>query len=177
MKSYRNAPRPQLKAVLPTDETSQSGSKRRYVAHSLDMRQSPAWCGLPDNARRVLDRLEVEHMLKGGAKNGELIVTYDDFVQAGIRRGSIKRALMEAAALGFLRVTRQGYAARMEVRVPSLYRLTYVRGTGEKPPVTNDWLAFKTDFEVREVLKGVLAELEEGRRPPEIVSPGLRATV
>jgi hypothetical protein len=46
---------------------SRTGRKRSaiagaFVAHSLEMRSSPAWMALPDNARRVLDRLELEHM-------------------------------------------------------------------------------------------------------------------
>jgi hypothetical protein len=48
------------------------------------MRSSPAWLALPDNARRVLDRLELEHMQHGGAENGVLVVTFDDFERHGI---------------------------------------------------------------------------------------------
>ena len=33
------------------------------------MRESPAWHHLPDKARRILERLELEHMRHGGDSN------------------------------------------------------------------------------------------------------------
>lgn len=114
-----------------------------FIAHSLEMRRSPAWRLLPDNARRVLDRLEVEHMSKGGEQNGALICTYDDFATAGIRRKSVALAIRQAQALGFLAVVR-GYRTAGADRAPSLYRLTYVYGTEGSPDPTNDWRRFAT---------------------------------
>lgn len=109
-----------------------------FIAHSLEMRRSAAWKALPDNARRVLDRLEVEHMSKGGEQNGTLICTYDDFETAGIRRKSVALALRQAQALGFISITR-GYRTAGADRAPSLYRLTYVYGTEGSPNPTQDW--------------------------------------
>ena len=57
-----------------------------FVAHSLDLRRSPAWRALPNNARRVLDRLELEHMDHGDAENGSLQCSYSDFEAAGLHR-------------------------------------------------------------------------------------------
>ena len=37
---------------------AKSGIAKTFIAHSLELRASPAWRALPDNARRVLDRLE-----------------------------------------------------------------------------------------------------------------------
>src|SRR5829696_1304072 len=59
---------------------------KTFIAHSLELRTSPAWRALPDNARRVLDRLELEHMQHAGGRNGTLICTFDDFAKNGIRR-------------------------------------------------------------------------------------------
>jgi hypothetical protein len=105
-------------------------SKRRkfningpFVSHALEMRRSPAWLHLSDTARRVLDRLEVEHMEHGGAENGSLVCTYKDFEKVGIRRASVSRALRECVLLGFLEVTQKGGRAISDVRWPSLYRL------------------------------------------------------
>jgi hypothetical protein len=64
-----------------------------FVLHSLEMRESAAWHALSDKARRILDRLEVEHMMHGGGENGNLICTYDDFRAVGIRRQSIPHAI------------------------------------------------------------------------------------
>ncbi|WP_056195543.1 hypothetical protein [Methylobacterium sp. Leaf123] len=73
-----------------------------------DMVESPAWRAMSQNARLVIDRVCVEHMGHGGGQNGFLPVTYDDFENAGIRRGSIRRAIAEALALGFVQMTQKG---------------------------------------------------------------------
>jgi hypothetical protein len=87
-----------------------SNSKRKrnsileaFVTHPLSLRLSPAWQALPNNARRILDRLEVEHMQHGGADNGHLPCTYADFEKAGVRRKSIALAIRQCVALGFSR--------------------------------------------------------------------------
>jgi hypothetical protein len=43
-----------------------------FIGHTLEMRRSPAWRALPDTARRVLDRLEVEHMEHAGPQMASL---------------------------------------------------------------------------------------------------------
>jgi hypothetical protein len=123
-----------------------SGRSRRrtningpFIAHPLEMRRSPAWAQLSDNARRLLDRLEVEHMEHGGSENGSLICTYDDFEKSGIRRPSVPRSLRECVLLGFVEVTTQGGLAVSDRRFPSRYRLTYVQGRGKSPNPTHDW--------------------------------------
>lgn len=123
-----------------------------FVTHSLEMRRSPAWRALPDNARRVLDRLEVEHMTSGATLNGALICTYDDFAKAGIRRASVPLALRQAEALGFV-VRQKGYRTSGDVRAPSLYRLTYVFGVGKSPDPSNDWRNIGSDNEAAALLR------------------------
>jgi hypothetical protein len=134
-----------------------------YVAHSLEMRASPAWRGLPDDARRVLDRLEIEHLRKRLCGNGNLICPYDDFVEHGVRRAAVRLAIEQSRALGFLEIVRRGYAARTDVRVPSIYRLTYVKSYKDTPPATDDWKALNSAEAVRVALKNALAELENER--------------
>lgn len=97
-----------------------------FVVHSLVMRQSAAWRALPDHARRVLDRLEQEHMLHAGAMNGRLYCTYRDFEAAGLPYKAIATAIRQCVALGFVEITHQGTPSISEVRNPSRYRLTYV---------------------------------------------------
>lgn len=69
-----------------------------FVPHTLRMLSSPAWRKLSGTSRRILDRLECEHMEHGGAENGRLPCTYADFSNYGIRPSSIHRGIMEAEA-------------------------------------------------------------------------------
>jgi hypothetical protein len=115
--------------------SASSGRRRRrrnntideaFAPHRRSMKESVAWRALPDNARRVLDRLELEHMRQGARENGRLICTYTDFEEWALRRKSIARALREAVALGFLEITGRGYKAATGFRQPSTYRVTYL---------------------------------------------------
>jgi hypothetical protein len=54
-----------------------------FIAHALEMRLSPAWRAASSEVRLLLDRLEVEHAANGGAQNGQLVVTYDQFAEWG----------------------------------------------------------------------------------------------
>jgi hypothetical protein len=151
--------------LLPdgTVDLLQGARKDLYLATSLEMRVSPAWRGAPDDCRRVLDRLEVEHLRHRLQQNGALVCLYDDFVEWGVRRAAVRLAIEQAVALGFLEITRRGYPARMEVRVPSLYRLTYVKSFQNTPAPTDEWRNLKSAEEVRQALKRVRAELDAER--------------
>jgi hypothetical protein len=69
------------------------------------MLESPAYRVLSRAARMVLDRIEIEHMHHGGRENGNLPVTYNDFVVYGIHRHGISPAIRESQALGFIEIT------------------------------------------------------------------------
>jgi hypothetical protein len=114
-----------------------------FVTHSKELRESPAWAALPDNARRVLDRLELEHMRHGGAENGNLKCTYSDFQQAGIRRASVALAIRQCVCLGFVEVTQRGRRSAAGFHTPSSYRLTYVYGCGNSSARTDEWRRYK----------------------------------
>jgi len=89
-----------------------------------------------------LDRVEIELADHGGADNGKLPVTYDDFERYGIHRHAVGPAIREAVALGFLEITEPGRAGNAEWRKPNLFRLTY-RDTNYAP--TNEWEKIETD--------------------------------
>jgi hypothetical protein len=120
-------------------------SKRRnairdqFVPHTLSMLQSPAYRVLTRAARMVLDRIEIEHMHHGGVENGNLPVTYDDFVEYGIHRHGIAPAIRELEGLGFIEITQRGRAGNREFRSPSKYRLTYRNAKGEPGDGTHEW--------------------------------------
>lgn len=130
-----------------------NGLGQAFIAHTVEMRRSIAWRFLPDNARRLIDRIELEHMEHGGSENGRLVITYDDFERAGLRRKSVPLAIRQAVALGFLEVTMQGGRAAGKARAPSTYRLTYIVGTKRSAQRTDDWKRIKAPEEAARRLR------------------------
>ena len=128
----------------------------QFAAHTIEMIESPAWSVLSLSARRVLDRIEIEHAHHGGNDNGRLPVTYDDFECYGIHRHSIAAAIRETEALGFVEITERGRAGNAEFRSPHKFRLTYFR-VGRAPP-TNEWQRIKTVEEAQALAKAARLE-------------------
>ena len=117
-----------------------SGS--RWVWHTADMRNTEKWLRMPLTCRRLLDRIELEHMAHNGQENGRLNVAYSQFVQWNISRRSIPAAIRYAENAGFLEVMKRGYHVK---DTTNEYRLTYlatrerVRGVYEWSAPTNEW--------------------------------------
>lgn len=107
-----------------------------FIQHSNELLASPAWGVLNLTDRRLLDRLEIEHMAHAGTENGNLICTYSDFQKTGVRRASISGGLRRLQALGFIEIVEPGRLIAGEFRHPSIYRITYVTGN---VPATNEW--------------------------------------
>ncbi len=105
---------------------------------SREMMESEAWSKLTLVARRVIDRILIEHMAQGGNENGRLIVTYDDFEKYGIRRQSIPKAIGLAVTLGLIDVTARGKRSAGTSRRPSMYALTWLPRHDWTPP-SNRW--------------------------------------
>jgi hypothetical protein len=93
---------------------------------------SPAWRSLSVNARRLVDRLCIEHMAHAGQDNGRLIVTHKQFAKAGVLRDGVAEAIAELEALGLLRCERGGRHRS------SRYLLTFLPTHDYEPP-PNDW--------------------------------------
>ena len=102
-----------------------NGLTGRWVAHSLEMLECPAWRSLTLAARLVLDRLEIEHVRHHGKRNGNLAVSYGQFLDymGWTKPNSVTAAIQQLANLGFLEVLERG---RWNGRRPSRYRLTYL---------------------------------------------------
>ncbi len=98
----------------------------QYVPHLRELIEGPAWRALSRPARLVLDRIEIEHLRHRGQDNGNLAVTFDDFVEHGIHRNVIASAFRECVALGLLVITRRGCAGNAEFRAPNLFLLPYL---------------------------------------------------
>lgn len=111
------------------------------------MLESPAFRELSLAAHRVLARISIEHAHHGGAENGRLPVTFDQFVEYGIHRHSIAPAIRELVALGFIEVTEQGRAGNREFRRPNLFRLTYIYEAKAKP--SHEWQRIETKDEAQ----------------------------
>lgn len=144
--------------------------KGAFAPMRLEMLQSPAWTALPEASRKVVDRLLVEYLRGRREKNGALVCTYDDFVEAGIRRGTIRFALLCAVELGIIEITRQGFAARMEIRVPSEYRLTFLHDQYGSEP-TDEWRDIASPADAQAAIRRARTQQDQAnevrRRSPE----------
>ena len=131
-----------------------AGSKRKnkiseqFVYYTREMISSPAYRALSLQGRKVLRRLELEHMAHGGQDNGKLPCRYHDFINYGCRRNGLSAALIEVEALGFAKTMTLG--TRAFGNVPgkaSTFLLTYLH-TADAPPA-NDWKKISSVEEAR----------------------------
>ncbi len=139
--------------------------QRGWVWFTRDMMESPAWRAMTPPARKVLDRILIEQMAHAGAENGNLIVTYDDFADYGVRRQSIHEAIEVVQALGWIAVTRKGGRSVGGVKRPSTYALTFLpRFDGSAK--TNNWQRVTDDLMARRLVGAVRCEQPARRAIP-----------
>jgi hypothetical protein len=111
-----------------------------FIWFTREMLESNAWAALSLAAGRVIERIIIEHMAHADNENGALIVTYADFEKFGIRRMSIKRAIDEAVALGFMIVTQKGRASIGIDRWPTHFALSWL-DLKDGTPASKRWKA------------------------------------
>lgn len=142
----------------------QASITSQFVAHRIEMIESPAWRALSLSGRRVLDRIEIEHGHHGGSENGRLPVTFGDFEDFGISHKSVAPAIREVQALGFAEITERGRPSESDFgRHPNHFRLTYLnvrRGTRWHEP-TDEWKQIKTLEEAERIAKEARAAKDE----------------
>jgi hypothetical protein len=121
------------------------------------MLESEPWRALTLSGRLVLDRLMIEHMAHAGTQNGELIVTYDQFLAFGISsRRAVAQGIEIAVALGFLDITARGYRAFGSARRPARYGLTWLpRCDGTL--ASNRWKRFSSSEEAEAAVKAIIS--------------------
>jgi len=152
-----------------------------FIARPRQLLDSPVLWVLSLSAHRALIRIELEHMAHAGSANGKLPVTYKDLERCGIHPDAVAPALRELEALGIIETTRRGYGGAAEVRVPSLYRLTYVRawnagradGAG-----THEYLRFKTREEAEKAAQEARKAADprnSARSKNYFATPGIRS--
>ena len=99
---------------------------------------SAAWQHSPRPLKRILERLEIEHLRHGAQNNGELFVSFGQLVAYGLSRRSIRPTLQLGEALGLLQVTRP-HENFSDIRPPNAYRLTYVEAKGSSGAPSDEW--------------------------------------
>jgi hypothetical protein len=133
-----------------------------WIWITREMMESAAWQTLTAAAKRIVERIMLEHMHNGGKMNGELIVTYDDFVDYGISRKAIKTAIDIAQALGFIEVTVRGRPSYGAAQRPSQYAITWLPKIDGSDP-TNRWKATKSKEQAARIIMAV-RERQERRK-------------
>ena len=116
--------------------------KGAFVWFTRELLELQAWGTMSLAARKIVERVAIEHMGHGGTLNGSLIVTYDDFETFGVRRKSIAPAIKKAVALGFLDVTGKGHRSHGIGRRPSTYGITWLPRC-DGTPASNRWRKIK----------------------------------
>jgi hypothetical protein len=159
------------------DATGRTSTKRKlrgakieppFVQLRIEMKESPAFRALILSERRILDRLEIEDGHHSGKENGNLICTYKNFEEYGIRTQSIAPSIRVLCKLGFLEVTDPGRAGNGEHRRAARYRLTYLhtRGPGDRAiKTTDEWRKFETIEAAKEIATATRAAPSKIKKP------------
>ncbi|MCJ2106991.1 hypothetical protein MKK70_16725 [Methylobacterium sp. E-041] len=136
-----------------------------FIWLTKEMIESPTWRVMSGNARLVVDRIAIEHMSHAGTLNGALPVTFDNFEQFGIRRGSIVSAINEAVAMGFVDLVEKGTRGYGDLPgKPNLFRLSWLpTATGE--PANARWRRFQTLASAERAAKQVRQSAAARRAP------------
>ncbi len=129
---------------------------------------------MPLCARLVLERVLIEHMAHAGTQNGELTVTYDDFVRFGLSsRPAAARGIRIAVGLGFLDVTRRGRRSFGGVRQASQYGIAWLpRSDGTL--ASNRWRKIVTREQAAETT-ALAIPVHSRRRPPSDAQTAIAA--
>ena len=106
-------------------------ANRTFVWVPVEVMESPAWCNLSINARRVMDRLLIENQRHKSEGNGKLRVSYEQFKGHGVGIRLMPGAHRELTDAGLLAVT-SAPRPRGQYNAPNLYRLTFL-GTTDEP--------------------------------------------
>jgi hypothetical protein len=134
----------------------------QWSARRREMLESPPYCVLSQSAHRVISRIELELCYHGGNDNGQLPVTFEDFIDYGIDRASIAPALREGEALGFFRITARGRGGNREYRTPNKFYLTFAVGRGSRAnPPTDEWRQIKTLPEAKAIARAARAAKDQ----------------
>jgi hypothetical protein len=155
----------------PSQAAKAALGTRGWIGHPRGLLESEAWRGRSIHAVRVLDRLELEHLLHAGKENGFLTVTHRQFVEWGLSNNNVRPAIDECVHRGLIRVTHQGSYAGGAIHNPSKYQLNYLAwkfipaiGAPQYMEPTNEWKNFQ----------GNLKKPRKEKRPSQDITARLR---
>ena len=103
---------------------------------------SDAWRSAPINTLRVVCQILLEQSAHAGRENGNLIVTWDDFVAYGINRKFVDKSIRDAVARGLIYRTQKGGMCSGGLRRPSRYGLGWLPNH-VAAPAPNRWKAYR----------------------------------
>jgi hypothetical protein len=113
--------------------------------HTTALKLSASWRSIKDPERLILERLEIEHERHAGAENGNLGVSWAQFVEHDVHKDIIGHAINRLVDVGLLEITRAGTGGRGPSHM-ARYRLTYLpaktvdeNGIVSYPEATNEW--------------------------------------
>ena len=134
---------------------------------SKEMIESTAWRVMSARALKMFMRVCYEHILHGGTENGRLKITFDDFVQAGVRRQDVRATEAELIALGFIERRfdgRRGWGATKGS--PAEFRLCHlsVRAADNIEPPSNAWKRHATAEDAHHAVANALAAEKSMRK-------------
>jgi hypothetical protein len=109
-----------------------------WVWISRDMLESDAWRSMTRAERLVLDRIVLEHMAHGGAENGNLPVTHEDFIKFGVSKNAVAEAIKGVSGRGLAIIIRQGRSSKGCTRWPTHFALGWLPTCDGIPP-PNAW--------------------------------------
>jgi hypothetical protein len=127
-----------IKAHRLREARSRPPAGEPWIWFTRELLESDAWRLLPCAAKTVVFRVAIEHMHHAGTENGALKVTYADFERYGIRRKSLKDAIEQAVAHGFVTITQPGRRSSGPNRWPAHYALTWLSLKDGSAP-SNRW--------------------------------------
>ncbi|WP_068086793.1 hypothetical protein [Polycladidibacter stylochi] len=117
----------------------------KWIWETCGLLESAAYRALSINARKVLDRIKIEHINNAGLENGALKVTHRQFEEYGVGKNRIADAIDELVFMGLIAV-RRGRAG-VGTGHPNEFRLTWI-GDKDGGYATNEWKG-KTSVDVR----------------------------
>ena len=134
--------------------TQPPGDQGGWMAISRLFLESPAYRSLSVNALKALNRLMLEHIGHGRLKNGELLVTHDQFQEYGVTGEYVADAVDELQLLrpcaGVVRRRdREGHLNGTDVHAAALDVEEEVLRGGRKPAASAEPAAPETE-EARE---------------------------
>jgi hypothetical protein len=128
-----------------------------FICITREMLESDSWRAMPLYARKIVERIMLEHMAHAGRENGGLKITYAQFAAYGVRRAAVKSAISIAEELGWIDTVERGIRAYGSARRPSRYGLTWLLRS-DWTPASNRWRNL-----TREEARAVVARHRGGR--------------